>query len=32
VRASLAGSIREGEDVGVDIPSDEVLVFPAGDT
>lgn len=31
-RVSLAGSILEGEDVGVDIPTDEVLVFPAGDT
>ncbi|WP_414644281.1 ABC transporter ATP-binding protein [Bosea sp. (in: a-proteobacteria)] len=32
VRASLAGATREGEDVGLDIPSDEVLVFPAGYT
>jgi iron(III) transport system ATP-binding protein len=32
VRASLAGALGEGEDVGLDIPTDEVLVFPAGDT
>jgi iron(III) transport system ATP-binding protein len=32
VRASLVGTIGEGDDVGLDIPSDEVLVFPAGDT
>jgi len=32
VRASLAGVLGEGEDVGLDIPTDEVLVFPAGDT
>jgi iron(III) transport system ATP-binding protein len=32
VRASLAGATAEGDDVGLDIPSDEVLVFPAGDT
>lgn len=32
VRAALAGAIGVGDEVGVDIPSDEVLVFPAGDT
>ena len=32
VRLSLAGKLREGDEVGIDIPSDEVLVFPAGDT
>jgi iron(III) transport system ATP-binding protein len=32
VRVVLAGAIEEGDEVGVDIPSDEVLVFPAGDT
>jgi iron(III) transport system ATP-binding protein len=32
VRASLAGTLGEGEDVGLDIPTDEVLVFPAGYT
>lgn len=32
VRASLAGLIAEGDDVGLDIPTDEVLVFPAGST
>ncbi len=32
VRASLAGAMGEGDDVGLDIPTDEVLVFPAGDT
>lgn len=31
-RVSLTGSVREGDDVGIDIPTDEVLVFPAGDT
>lgn len=31
-RLSLAGRIREGDEVGIEIPSDEVLVFPAGDT
>jgi iron(III) transport system ATP-binding protein len=31
-RVSLPGSIREGEDVGIDIATDEVLVFPSGDT
>jgi len=31
-RVSLPGSIREGEEVGIDIATDEVLVFPAGDT
>ncbi len=31
-RLSLAGPLREGDDVGVDILTDEVLVFPAGDT
>jgi iron(III) transport system ATP-binding protein len=31
-RVSRPGSLREGEDVGVDIATDEVLVFPAGDT
>jgi iron(III) transport system ATP-binding protein len=31
-RLSLAGGVREGDDVGVDIQTDEVLVFPAGDT
>jgi iron(III) transport system ATP-binding protein len=31
-RVSLAGAIAEGDDVGIDIPTDEVLVFPAGDT
>ena len=28
----LSGAVREGEEVGIDIGSDEVLVFPAGDT
>jgi iron(III) transport system ATP-binding protein len=32
VRVVLAGAIEEGDEVGVDIASDEVLVFPAGDT
>jgi iron(III) transport system ATP-binding protein len=32
VRASFVGAIGEGEDIGLDIPTDEVLVFPAGDT
>lgn len=31
-RISLPETIREGDDVGIDVPSDEVLVFPAGDT
>lgn len=31
-RLSLPGLVREGEDVGIDIQSDEVLVFPAVDT
>lgn len=31
-RLSLAGDLGEGDEVGIDIPSDEVLVFPAGDT
>lgn len=31
-RVSLPGAIREGEEVGIDIATDEVLVFPAGDT
>lgn len=31
-RVSLPGSIREGEDIGIDIQSDEVLVFASGDT
>ncbi len=31
-RVSRPGTLREGEDVGVDIATDEVLVFPAGDT
>jgi iron(III) transport system ATP-binding protein len=31
-RLSLARKASEGDDVGIDIPSDEVLVFPAGDT
>jgi iron(III) transport system ATP-binding protein len=31
-RVALSGTVGEGEDVGVDISSDEVLVFPAGDT
>jgi len=31
-RLSLAGKLREGDEVGIDIPSDEVLVFPAADT
>jgi iron(III) transport system ATP-binding protein len=31
-RVALSGKIREGDEVGIDIPSDEVLVFPAGDT
>lgn len=32
VRAPLAKTIAVGDEVGVDIPSDEVLVFPAADT
>ncbi|KRE15078.1 iron ABC transporter ATP-binding protein [Bosea sp. Root381] len=32
VRAGFAGKLREGDDVGLDIPTDEVLVFPAGST
>ncbi len=32
VRFPQPGSVREGEDVGLDIPTDEVLVFPAWDT
>ncbi len=32
VRATLSGAIAEGDDVGLDIPTDEVLVFPAGYT
>lgn len=31
-RLPLRGSVAEGEDVGIDIAMDEVLVFPAGDT
>jgi iron(III) transport system ATP-binding protein len=31
-RLSLAGKLAEGDEVGIDIPSDEVLVFPAGST
>ncbi len=31
-RISLPGTIREGEEIGIDIATDEVLVFPAGDT
>jgi iron(III) transport system ATP-binding protein len=31
-RFAQPGSVREGEDVGLDISTDEVLVFPAGDT
>lgn len=32
VRGALSLAIEEGDEVGVDIRSDEVLVFPAGDT
>ncbi|MFA6966829.1 MAG: ABC transporter ATP-binding protein [Bosea sp. (in: a-proteobacteria)] len=32
VRASLAATTAEGDDVGLEIPTDEVLVFPAGST
>jgi len=32
VRFSRPGSVGEGEDVGLDVTTDEVLVFPAGDT
>ena len=31
-RFAQPGSVREGEDVGLDISTDEVLVFPSGDT
>lgn len=31
-RLPLRGSVAEGEDVGIDIAMDEVLVFPVGDT
>lgn len=31
-RLNRPGSLSEGQDTGVDIASDEVLVFPAGDT
>ena len=31
VRASLSDEIAVGDEVGVEIPSDEVLVFPAAD-
>lgn len=31
-RLVLPGAVREGEEIGIDISSDEVLVFPAGDT
>lgn len=32
VRLAKPGAVREGEDVGIDIAMDEVLVFPVGDT